>query len=408
MTGVTIDHLVALTTFLTVLIVSIGAYSQIIGAAIIQQQNHHVAMEASDLANSILLGSGCPLNWGQGNSTPSAFGLQDPDTGGYSLNPFSLQRLLSLQAQVYYSKTGLWYSNDSLGGGGSLLVPVSSCINYATAAKLLGVNGTYGFRLLITQTLSISISEARLNPLKLKVGVRGPGLALSGATLNYFLYHAIPNPYTNYPLIEVLSNMSQTNSAGLAYLDFPTIDGSQYAYSIIVYAHLSGLAGSGYYSHATTTDNKFIVPFVQNLKQGQVLLAHNWDVNPPGKGGSAALNFNATFLVLTSNLELRTIPITNSSGVVDYGPGQPYRQVQIPTSETGILLVAYRKGNEYGIVMMPWGVSPLGFSMTFGGDPNSADWVAAEIRQVTVSGISYQVKLAVWNIKGQQLQRYNP
>ena len=58
MAGITIDHLVALTLLLTVLMLSIGAYSQIIGAAIIQQQNHHVAMKASDLANTIMLSPG--------------------------------------------------------------------------------------------------------------------------------------------------------------------------------------------------------------------------------------------------------------------------------------------------------------------------------------------------------------
>lgn len=403
MTGVTIDHLASLVVLVSVLLGSIVAYSQIMGAAVTYQQNHQVAMKTAELANT-LLSPGYPNNWGQSNSAPLAFGLQDPEAGGYSLSPFSLQRLLSSQNQVYYSKTKMWYSNSSLGRGGSLLVPVNNAVNYTTAAKLLGVNGTYGFRLTIMPTLNVSISEERLNPLRLKVGVRGPGLALSGAPLNYFLYHAILNPHADSPLIEVLPpGTSQTNSTGSAYLDFP-IDGSQFAYSIIVYAHLSGLVGIGYYSHITMTQNKYIVPLIQNFEQGKVLLAHNWDINPPGVD-DATLYYNATFLVLSETLELTQLQITNSSGTVNYGA---YQQVQIPANATtGILLAAYRKENEYGIAMMPWGVSALGFSTVFGGDPSGTDWVATDLRQVTVSKISYQVKVAVWSTKGYQSWGYH-
>jgi len=410
MTGVTIDHLVALTVFLTVLMLSIGAYSQIIGAAIIQQQNHQVAMKASDLANAILLSPGYSPYWGEGNSTPSAFGLQDPDVGGYSLSPFSLQRLASSQAQVYYYKTGLWYSNNSLGGGGSFLVPIKNAVNYTISAKMLGVNGSYGFQLTVMPTLNVSISEVNLNPLRLIVKVRGPGLALSGAALTYFFYRAVPKGET-YPSIEAFSGTSQTDSTGSALLEFPSVDGSKYAYSIVVYASLGGLTGVGYRSRQTLIKNQ-IIPFIDDYENRTVLLAHSWDVHEFPKP-VAALHFNATFFFITQNFELRQIELSNSSGllnsgVVNYGQGKPYVRVQIPIQGEGILVVAYRWGNNFGIAMMPWGVSALGFSMTFGGDPSGADWVATEIRQVTVNRISYQVKLSVWNLRGRQLWRYKP
>lgn len=411
MAGVTIDHLVALTLLLSVLMLSIGAYSQIIGAAVIQQQNHHIAMKAYDLANTILLSPGYPLGWGQGNSTPSAFGLQDPDVGGYSVSPFSLQRLVSSsQAQVYYPKTGQWYSNNSLGGGGSLLVPIINAVNYTTAAKLLGVNGSYGFQLTVMETLNVSISEVTLNPLRLRVFVRGPGLILSGATLKYFLYHAVPQG-GQYPSIETFSGTTQTDSTGSAVLEFLSVDGSQNAYSAVVYASLGGLSGVGYRSRETSGNNK-VIPFIEDFENRIVLLAHSYDVHSYGPP-VAALHFNATFFLLTQNFGLREIQLTESAGLVrsgklNYGEGYPYFRLQIPTEGEGILVVAYRWGNNYGMVMMPWGVSALGFSITFGGNPSSADWVATEIRQVTVNGIAYQVKLAVWSTKGQQIWRYKP
>lgn len=400
MTGVTIDHMVSLVALVTALTASIIAYSQIMGAAVEHQQNHDVAMKAAELANTLVLSPGYPDGWGQSNSTPSAFGLQDPEVGGYSLSPFSLQKLLSSRAQVYYSETDQWYSNNSLGEGGSLLVPVIYAVNYTTATKLLGVNGSYGFRLTIAPTLNISISEVNLNPLRLKVEVRGPGLALRDATLNYFLYHAVPSD-DSCPLIEVLSGTNQTDPTGSASLLFSSLDGSQFAYSILVYARLGGLTGVGYHSRETVTNNR-IIPFVEDFENRTVLLAHSWDGSP------AALHFNATFLMLTQNFELRQIQFANSSGLVNSGAGKPYARVQIPTQDAGILIVTYRKGENYGIVMMPWGVSALGFPVTFGGDPSNADWVATELRQVTVNEISYQVKVAVWSTKGYQPWGYNP
>ncbi len=406
MTGVTIDHMVSLVALISVLMVSLGAYSQIIGTAMVYQQNHHIAMKAAELANTLLLSPGYPFGWGQSNSTPSSFGLQDPEIGGYSLSPFSLQRLTSAtQDLVYYYKTGLWYSNDSLGGGGYLLVPTNNALSYTTAAKLLGVDGSYGFRLTMTPTLNVSISEVNLNPLRLEVDVRGPGLTLQGAALNYFLYHSEGSS------IKSSSGTSQTDSTGSALLEFPSVNAEENAYSTVVYARLSGLVGVGYHSRDTIENNK-VIPFVEDYANRIILLAHSWDVQtfPPPV---AALHYDATYFALTPDFELQQIQLLNASGliisgVLNYGLGKPFVRVQIPAETVGILVVAYNWGNSYGIALMPWGISALGFSMTFGGNPSSADWVATEVRQVTVHQVSYQVKVEVWNTKGYQPWGYNP
>jgi len=398
MAGATIDHMVSVTLIIAVLLLSFGIYNQILASAVAYERNRQVAMKAVDLIDTICLCPGDPADWGQSDSAPSGFGLQDPESAGYVLSPFSIMRLLSSGGEmVYYPKTGMWYNNVSMNEGGYLLTPISDCVNYTTVAELLGVNGSYGFQLSIAPTLSVSVSRVNVNPLKFKVEVRGPGLAVSGASLNYFLYRAVVNPEEDYPLIETLSGTSQTDSAGLAFLEFPTIDGSKYAYSIIVYAHVGGLVGVGYYSYVTLQKNH-IIPFVEDFEEGRVILAHSWDVHsfPPPVG---ALHYNATFLLLTEEFELRPVQIANSSGLVNYGEGKPYGRVQIPTSEAGILLVTYRWGNRYGTAMIPWGISTLGVSVTFGGDPSGYEWVATELRQVTVNEMSYQVKLAVWSLE---------
>lgn len=411
MTGVTIDHMVSLVALITVLMVAMGAFGQIITAAISYQQNHQVSMKAAELANTLLLSPGVPVGWGQGNSTPSAFGLQNGETGGYSLDAFSISRLLSTQPLVYYSKTGLWYSNNSLGGGGgALLVPVTNVVNYTAAARLLGVDGSYAFRLTVTPTLNVSITELNLNPLRIMVEVTGLRGAVRDATLNYFLYQAIPGG-GQYPSLRTFSGTGQTDSAGSATLDFPSVDGSQFAYSAIVYARMGGLSGVGYRVRDTIGNNK-VIPFVEDFKNRVVLLAHSWDVHtfsPP----VSALHFNSTFFSLTQDFQLREIPMVDSGGfvkggLVNYGENYQFVRAQIPTQSAGVLIISYRWGNSFGIVAMPWGISVLGFSASFGGDPSPADWVAVELRQVTINRLSYQVKVGVWKTTRYQPPRYSP
>jgi hypothetical protein len=290
-------------------------------------------------------------------------------------------------------------------------VPANYAVNYTTAAKMLGVNGSYGFQLVIVPTLNVSISELNLNPLRLGVYLRGQGLVLGGANLTYFLCHAVQGGGAGYPAIETFSGTSQTDSTGSAILEFPSVDGSQNAYSIVVYASMGGLRGVGCYSRQTLTNNR-IIPFIEDFENRTVILAHSYDVHSFGPP-VAALHFNATFFAIIQNSELRNIQMINSSsfvdsGVLNYGIGMPYLRTQVPTETEGILIVTYRWGNNYGIAMMPWGVSTLGFSVTFGGNPDNADSVATELRQMTVNGISYQVKLEVWNLQSRQIWRYNP
>ena len=408
MTGVTIDHMVSFSIIIVVFMVSMSSFAQIIGAAITYQQNHEVSMKAAELTNMLLLNPGDPTYWGRSNSIPLAFGLQDSDTGGYSLNALSLSRLSSTQSPVYYNKTGLWYSNNSFGGG-ALFVPSTNAVNYTTAAKLLGVEGSYAFQLTVTSTLKVSLSELNQNPLSVKVEVSGVAGWMEGATLNYFLYYAVPR-VGQFPLIETLSGTAKTDITGSATLEFSTVDGSYHAYLVVVYACVGGLSGVGYRTHDTTTNNR-IVPFIEDFENRVVLLAHSWDVQnfpPPVE----TLRFNATFLSLTPDFRLCEIQMIESdgfvrSGLVNYGVDYDNVRLQIPAQNAGILIVAYNSGDYSGIVAMPWGISTLGFSATFGGEPFQADWVAVEVRQVSINRISYQAKVAVWKTT-REYTRYTP
>ena len=404
MAGPTIDHMVSVTVLVVALLLTFGLYNQILASAFAYQRNRQVVMMAVDLMNTLCLSPGNPPNWGQTSSTPLSFGLQNPESAGYTLSSFSTMRLKTSEDYelVYYPRTGSYYNNVSLGSSGSLLVPVGDCVNYTTAAKLLGVNGSYGFQITVISTLDVSVSQVPASYLILKVEVRGRGLPLSGATLNYYMLQVvadedIDNPV---PLIIPQSGVAQTDSTGSAFIEFPSIDDSDDAYSFLVYAHFSWLTGVGYYSHDLLGGYpQFVVPFIENFEYGTVIIAHNWDVHDFGAPVPSVF-YNATFLVLTKDFEIHPIQIANSTGHLNYGEGKPHNTTQVPASELGILFISYRWGNRFGTVMVPWGISTLGVSVTFGGDPSGHSFVATELRQVIVNKVSYQVKLAVWRLKG--------
>jgi len=88
-------------------------------------------------------------------------------------------------------------------------------------------------------------------------------------------------------------------------------------------------------------------------------------------------------------------------GTVTSGLGNPYPTISMPSCTSGILIVAYQTnqtaGGNGGVVLMPWGISSLAFPATFGENPLQQDWVATDMRQVTVNGVSYQAKLSLWS-----------
>ena len=407
MVSSTTDHMVSIIVFLAAILLFIGLFNQTIQTAIIYQRNRSVATKTSDLLDNILLNSGTPITWGQTNDAPTVFGLQDPEFTQYKISPYSLMRLQSSMGQpVYYSMTGQTYSNITMGFGQSLLVPFNETINYATASRLLGINGTYGFRLTMTPIVTVSISESQINPLTLDINVVGAGSPLGYATINYALM-LIDGKDGSYPSYAIEYGNIIADSAGKASLVVPDFNGETQSYTLIAYAHLSGLMGVGYYEHVRYIGN-YVVPFISNFETGEVLLAHSWDVH--GGAQPAAIHYNATFVILSEDLTLREMPLDSSTGKIvgklNYGDNTKfaYNNLTINTHNPGILIVSYSKSaQESGVVIMPWGISALGFPTSFGGNPDNQEWVATDMRQVLVNGIAYQANIAVWSLEGYQV-----
>jgi len=226
MAGAVIDHMISLIVFLAALLAFIGLFSETVQTAIMYQKHGYLATKCSDLLDNILLNPGSPSNetvhWGRSNCAVTSFGLQDPEFTEYRLSPFSLMRLHSSSEEIYYNNT--WYNNASWGVEGAyLLVPKSECINYSTATKLLGINGTFGIQLEITPTLTFTIEEQAESPLELAIQVDGQGTPLSNVPLTYLMFWANTISQEGKPILNLETGPLTTDPTGKAVKVFPSL-----------------------------------------------------------------------------------------------------------------------------------------------------------------------------------------
>jgi len=398
----TIDHMVAITVFLAATMLFIGLFSQTIQTAIIYQRHRATATKASDLLDNMLLTPGIPIDWGQNDELPTGFGLQDPEFTQYRISSFSLMRLNSASGTaVYYPKTGLTYSNITIGNQNFLLVSEASAINYTTALDLLGIRNQYGFQLSVNPIITVSITEVQAeNPLRLLINAYGTGFPLANARVSYCMISV--SLLGSHPDYIINYGTEVTNEEGSVTLEFADIKSSTSSYSLIAYVYAGGLLGVGYHERVSY-DEAYIIPLIDNISEGRVLIAHSFDIeydDPP----SAEVKYNATLVYLAEDFSLREMPLENAYGHVNSGEGFPYEVVNIPTDTPGILIITYKKSAQLGgLIMMPWGVSSLAFPIVFGGDPATQEWVATDMRQITVGGIAYQATIALWSLEGYQV-----
>jgi hypothetical protein len=388
--------MVAVTVFLAATLLFIGLFNQTISTAITYQQHRALATKASDLLDGMLLSPGIPENWGQTDGLPTGFGLQDPEFTQYQVSPYSLMRLCSSVGEpVFYRNQ--YYSNITVGTRNFLLVPYTLGLNYSLASKLLGINNTYGFQLTLTPIVTVSMQETSPSPLTIKVTAAGVGFPLSYATISYCFLKVIANG----PSYTMSFGTVTADATGSASINIPDVAAND-SYAFIAYASRGGLVGMGYTEREGGGD--YVVPFIDSFEEGLVLVAHSYAVDKNCNPNSAVF-YNATFVLMTEDFTLREMPLMFSKEHIVYGSGSDLTcgNLTIPTHNPGILVIPYKTNNGNGVVLMPWGISSLAFTVNFGGDASKQEWVATDMRQVTVGGIAYQAQIALWSLQGYQV-----
>jgi hypothetical protein len=400
MSGTSIDHSVAIIVFLAAMVIFIGLFSQTVETAVSYQQHNSLSTKTSDLLDNLLLNPGTPSNWGQMDwsqaTFPTGLGIQNPEFIQYQLSPFSLMRLYPTTGTLL-NYQGQSFCNETTTQGGVLLVPSYQVINYSQAAKMMGINGTYGFSLTVSPTIEVSVSETSPDPLTVSITAKGPGFSLSNATVNYCLITSTGYDPPAYPSLDIHYGSNSTDLTGSVNLDLQSFNVNQKSYFIIVHVSLSGLSGTGYFGR--TYNATSIVPIITSFEACTVLLSHSYGINNEGYDGN--LTYNAIFLRAKDMIQTTINNGNDDFKGMLYCNATPPREcepINIDPDINGILVVAYSKSaSETGIVIMPWGLSSLGFSASLGGQYANRDWVSSDIRQVLVDNISYQAKLSLWS-----------
>ncbi len=406
MVSATIDHLVATTVLIVAFTLFMGLFSQVMQDALLYQFHMHLTTKCSDTLDNMLLSFG---------EMPGVFGLGDYNLEPYALDPYLVMRLLSASGPLveYPPGSGIKYSNITFGAGDYLLVPVSECIDYETAQELLGLKGMYGFRLSLTPIIRISFANVQTGSggksISFTVIVEGSGSPVGNADVTCRLLY-VSGVETGCPIIGLKSTSGTTDSNGRAQISFSNVDVSK-NYVVVASANVGSFYGVGYIYKQALTSAGNVIPFIEDKETGMIILAHSFDVKQYNNTG--AIFYNATYFAIDNDWNLVNVPLLgNYSGLLNYGSGsqgKTFNRTQIPEEYLGmpgILVVVCRKGNEYGVTVMPWQVQSLSFSVEFGGNPSGMEWVATDIRHVLIGGVPYTAKLALWSLMGYQVVRY--
>jgi hypothetical protein len=387
------------------IVLFIGIFNQSMGTAVVYQQHKACATKTSDLLDTILLNPGFPSNWGQSDLNISSFGLHNPESAQYKLSPFSLMRLTSSeQAPVYCDRNGIYYNNLTSGFGSCLLTPVDNgnvnSVNYSWASELLGVDGTYGFQLTLTPTVTVSVEKTSTgSPHEFLVSVNGAGSPLAYANVSNSLL--LVNQEGAYPSFSMINGKNNTDATGSARLPpFVGVDGESESYALIVYVHLYGLRSMGYFVHGSEGFSDSVVPLVESFENGIINIAHSSALGESPAPPSAQLNYSASYVILTKEYTLSPVELNDPDAVGVVDSESDFPSITLPFDE-GILVLTYKNdAGDCGIVLAPWGLSALAYPVTFGGNPAGYDWVATDFRQVTIGEVSYMAKLALWRLGG--------
>jgi hypothetical protein len=403
--GTNVDHIVSIIVFLSAMLIFVGLFGQTIETGVLYQEHNVLATKASDLLDNMLLSPGNPSNWSQTDwnqqsKIPTGLGIQDPEFVQYQLSPFSLMRLYSTTGSIL-NYQGQSYYNTTSSSGCSLLIPSNQMVNYSQASKMLGTNGSYGFSLTVSPTIDVFVSEISYSPLIISVIATGQGFALAKASVNYCLITVTGYDSPDAPSFALNYGTSITDETGSVQLDLSSVSTTQKSYMIIVHVSLSGLSGVGYFNHSLSLASS-VVPLISSFENRSVLLVHSYSFNHQGYNGS--ISYNATFLRATDMFQTSLnggSSLVVGNLYVDPTPSHASDIINIDPDTVGILVISYSKSAlESGIAVLPWGLSSLGLSLTFGGNYSIQNWVSTDIRQVQVNGFTYQAKLALWSNTG--------
>ena len=382
-----IDYIVSLVIVTTLISSSIILTVENLKNVEFYEQDLLTSVGASDILNNLLQNRGNPVDWGHTNITPISFGLNSPFVDYMALSPFTPMRLMRADETINYE--GIEYRNLTTAQA-HLFLRSDEYVDYDVASESLAVDNEFGFRVSLTPILTLSFYQLEANPLKVEISLKGLSGSVVGALLNASLYRVvkdIPYPSISNPIEQhAVSDLS-----GSAELVFPTINADETLYIVLVKANLGGIQGVGYYTNSYSK-NTPILPIVTRYGEGEVSLVHRKNITA-SYVYDGDVYYNLTFLNQVGEIGFRSVTLGSASGIINVStPGV----VGLSVGNPGILLVSSKTTGGYELTTMPWGMTPLCLSMSYGADPINKKTVVKKSQLTTINGLSYNIELAFW------------
>jgi len=393
-----IDYMGAALGMVIIFIAAVFFFSGMITNGVAYSTQRNYALNAQNLFDYILLGTGSPSNWGYTSNQPTAFGLAQPGAPQYTLNPGAVLRLMPMSPINIGGRT-YYYINL---GGVSLIEPPNYYVNYTYAKQLLGISGSYEFQLTLTPALNVTVKPVSTS--KFLVTVTGYGGApMPDAQVAAQYAYAISSGVGSKSIsVGVYTGSAITNTTGQAVISFPTQPSS--TYYLLVQVSAAGIYGAGYYTNnqiGSALANISVYPGSSYVNLTQHCVS---SITPP----CGVDNYNVTLLIPSGNsyslFQVCACPSsTQGQGTclnAGRGSGNTYSTASCPGSfYDGYIAVAISKrgaSSPLQLLLVP--ISPTFFDLklTYGYNPHGSSSAVTLTRIVEISGISYVAQLAYW------------
>ena len=352
--------------------------------------NYDVDQASSLKAKDVLLGVvenlGAPSDWTVTNAKPTVFGLKWPSSVSSTPSPFGMARIQRSNRTISYGASNYYeLSKDEY----SLLLDKKICLDYSDLIALVDPNDRYDFQISFKPVMKISTT---FNTPTLEVSVWGPSGPVTGATVSISVFDV---------------SMMGTNPISITRVDFPVkstisgdcsfdLTGVSAPFFVYIRANYGSLSSASYYSSASLSPSA-IVPIVTNYATAEVSLVHRKDVGLYSDYDySGGIKFNSTFLMpLEENILQSTQP---TSGTILLGQPPAKESLTNFKATPGILLAFYERTDteDFGLVLMPWGMNSLGVESTFGPEPDHVVNVVTQSVISNIGGVTYNTEVKLW------------
>ncbi|HLH45247.1 MAG TPA: hypothetical protein VKV31_00540 [bacterium] len=395
-----IDYMGAALGMVIIFIAAVFFFSGMITNGVAYSTQRNYALNAQNLFDYILLGTGSPSNWGYTTSQPTAFGLAQPGASEYTLNPGAVLRLMPMSPINIGGRT-YYYLNL---GGVSLIEPPNYYVNYTYAKQLLGISGSYEFQLTLTPALNVTVKPISNSKfLVTATGYGGAPMPNAQVTAQYVYAISSGNGKGNNNLnVGVYTDSATTNTTGEAVISFPTQSSS--TYYLLVQVSAAGIYGAGYYTNnqiGYALANISVYPGSSYVNLTQHCVS---SITPP----CGVDNYNVTLLIPSGNsyslYEVCACPSsTQGQGTclnAGGGSGNTHSSVSCPGSfYDGYIAVAISKrgaSSPQQLLLVPISPPLFDLKLTYGYNPHGSSSSVTLTRIVEISGISYVAQLAYW------------